>query len=103
MIDEKSVAAVLETIESTDPLDLGALQLHEDELRAWVCQAAVTLWRDLQREDLSPEDRTLTLLASIARLLMDNVVMHAQRFQRLPEVRAEFDAVLDRMKRKPED
>jgi hypothetical protein len=99
-IKPEYLAALMQEVEREDPIDFADLPFPEDELRQLVathlCEMAATM------ENMSTEDRLLTLLAVSAKLVLENLVLHVQLLRRhgLP-VGDNVEALLNKL-RKPD-
>lgn len=99
-IQPDQLAALMREVEREDPIDFADLPFPEDEMRAIVadhlCEMAAAM------ENFSEEDRTLTLLAVSAKLVLENLVLHVQLLRRhgLP-VGENVEALLGRLRRDP--
>ena len=99
-IQPDQLAALMREVEREDPIDFADLPFPEDEMRAIVadhlCEMAAAM------ENFNEEDRTLTLLAVSAKLVLENLVLHVQLLRRhgLP-VSENVEALLGRLRRDP--
>ena len=99
-IQPDQLAELMREVEREDPIDFADLPFPEDEMRGIVanhlCEMAAAM------ESFSEEDRTLTLLAVSAKLVLENLVLHVQLLRRhgLP-VGDNVEALLQRLRRDP--
>ena len=99
-IAPEQLAALMQEVEASDPIDFADLPFPEDELRSLVashlCEMAAAM------ENFSNEDRLMTLLAVSAKLVLENLVLHVQLLRRygLP-LGDNVEALLERL-RKPD-
>jgi hypothetical protein len=99
-ITPEQLAALMREVELEDPIDFADLPFPDAQLRALVashlCEMAAAT------EQLSTEDRLMTLLAVSAKLVLENLVLHLQLLRRhgLP-VGDDVQALLARL-RKPD-
>jgi predicted Mrr-cat superfamily restriction endonuclease len=79
-ISPEQLAALMQEVEESDPIDFADLPFPEEELRALVanhlCEMAAAM------ENFSNEDRLMTLLAVSAKLVLENLVLHVQLLRR---------------------
>jgi hypothetical protein len=100
-IQPQQLATLMREVEREDPIDFADLPFPEDDLRELVanhlCEMAAAM------ESFSNEDRTMTLLAVAAKLVLENLVLHVQLLGRhgLP-VGENVEALLRKL-RKPDE
>lgn len=98
-IQPQLLATLMREVEREDPIDFADLPFSEDELRDLVanhlCEMAAAM------ENFSVEDRTMTLLAVAAKLVLENLVLHVQLLRRhgLP-VGENVEALLDKLRKR---
>jgi len=99
-IQPDQLAALMREVEREDPIDFADLPCPEDEMRAIVADHLGEMAAAM--ENFSEEDRTLTLLAVAAKLVLENLVLHVQLLRRhgLP-VGENVEALLGRLRRAP--
>lgn len=84
-IDLKTLISLVQEVEKEDPIDYGSLPIDENELRQACCAGALNI---LQSASLfEAEDVLYVLLCSMAKLLEENVMLHAQNLERGEQVR----------------
>lgn len=97
-ITPEDLAALMREVEQEDPIDFADLPFPEDELRKLVaiqlCDMAASM------DQLSTEDKLMTLLAVSAKLVLENMVLHIQllRHHGLP-VGEDVSALLKRLQK----
>jgi hypothetical protein len=79
-IQPEQLAALMQEVELSDPIDFADLPFPEEELRRLVashlCEMAASM------ENFSTEDRLMTLLGVCAKLVLENLVLHVQLLRR---------------------
>ncbi|MDH4395357.1 MAG: hypothetical protein QE278_06745 [Limnobacter sp.] len=79
-IDLQTLITLVQEVEREDPIDYGSLPIDEAELRQACCAGALNI---LQSAALfEAEDVLYVLLSSMAKLLEENVLLHAQNLER---------------------
>lgn len=98
-IDLQTLISLVQEVEKEDPIDYGSLPIDENELRQACCAGALNI---LQSAALfEAEDVLYVLLCSMAKLLEENVMLHAQNLERGEQVRNYMvKQILDKAKRK---
>lgn len=67
--------ALLHEVEREDPIDFAGLPFDADDLRRLAC---LNVCEMLEALDASPEQRDAVTAATIARLVLENMVLHAR-------------------------
>ncbi|WP_325391596.1 hypothetical protein [Undibacterium sp.] len=67
---------MIQEIESEDPIDFADLPFEEETLRALIASRVCDMMLTL--DGLSDEDRQISLLATAAKLVLENLVLHLQ-------------------------
>lgn len=99
-ISPDQLAALMQEVETEDPIDFADLPFGEEELRTLVashlCDMAAAM------DNFSTEDRLMTLLAVSAKLVLENLVLHLQLLRQhgLP-VSAGVEELLGRLRKGP--
>ena len=95
----QTLISLVQEVEKEDPIDYGSLPIDENELRQACCAGALNI---LQSAALfEAEDVLYVLLCSMAKLLEENVMLHAQNLERGEQVRNYMvKQILDKAKRK---
>lgn len=83
-IDLQTLISLVQEVEKEDPIDYGSLPIDEDELRQACCAGALNILQSAALFDA--EDVLYVLLCSMAKLLEENVLLHAQNLQRGKQV-----------------
>ena len=83
-IDLQTLMLLVQEVEKEDPIDYGSLPIDEGELRQACCAGALNILQSAALFDA--EDVLYVLLCSMAKLLEENVLLHAQNLQRGEQV-----------------
>ncbi|MBL8484743.1 MAG: hypothetical protein JNJ60_21290 [Rhodocyclaceae bacterium] len=95
-----TILALLEEIESEDPVDFGALPVDGRSARNLVAVHLAELRAMLVSQQLSSEDREAILLATASRVILENLLLHVRALcERGEQASQEFDALLVRLQR----
>ncbi|MBL8473520.1 MAG: hypothetical protein KF778_08425 [Rhodocyclaceae bacterium] len=98
-ISPRTILALLEEIESDDPVDFGALPVDGHSARSLVAAHLAELRATLVSQRLSGEDREAVLLATASRVILENLQLHVRAlYERGEQASVEFDALLARLK-----
>ena len=74
----KELMALLLEIESEDPIDYADLPFDEDDLRRLACVNVTELLASDAYQGMGTEDRELMAAATIAKLVLENLVLNAR-------------------------
>jgi hypothetical protein len=74
----KELLDLLLEIESEDPIDYADLPFDEDDLRQLACVNVAELLDSAAYKDMDSEDRELMAAATIAKLVLENLVLNAR-------------------------
>lgn len=87
-IDLNTLVLLVNEVAKEDPLDYGDLQVDEMALRHSCCLGAMNI---LQHASMfKAEDLLYVLLSSMAKLIEENVLLHAQNVERGERIRSEL-------------
>ncbi len=97
-IDLQTLITLVQEVEKEDPIDYGSFPIDETELRKACCMGALNI---LQSAALfEAEDVLYVLLCSMAKLLEENVMLHAHNLERGEQVdNYMVKQILDRARR----
>ena len=73
----ETLMTLLQEVESEDPVDFTGLPFNPDDLRALACLNVVEIMNALS-ESASKEDQHLVMAATVARLVLENMVLQAR-------------------------
>lgn len=79
-IDLQTLISLVREVEREDPIDYGSLPVDEGELRQACCAGVLNILQSAALFDA--EDVIYVLLCSMAKLLEENVMLHAQNLER---------------------
>jgi hypothetical protein len=98
-IKPEQLAILMQEVEQEDPIDFADLPFPEDDLRQLVAEHLCEMAASME-QNLSTEDRLMTLLAVSAKLVLENLVLHVQLLRRhgLP-VGDNVEALLSRLRK----
>jgi predicted Mrr-cat superfamily restriction endonuclease len=80
LLTPKQLETLIQEVELQDPIDYGDLPFDEDELRTLVARRLCLMMDSMQ--NMSDEDRQSSLLASVAKLVLENLVLNVQLLRR---------------------
>jgi hypothetical protein len=97
-IDLNTLMMLVNEIAKEDPLDYGDLAVDEMALRHSCCLGALNILQNAAT--FKAEDLMYVLLSSIAKLIEENVLLHAQNIERGAQIRNDLVIqILNRAKR----
>ncbi|MGN6390406.1 MAG: hypothetical protein ACTHL1_12935 [Burkholderiaceae bacterium] len=79
-IDPRTVEALIREIESEDPIDWGMLGVDEDDAARLIALSVVEHY-ETQLRPMAESDREMVLVASVAKLTLENFVLHLKLAQ----------------------
>lgn len=99
-IDLNTLMLLVNEVVKEDPLDYADLAVDEHALRQACCIGALSILQDAST--FKAEDLIYVLLSSIAKLIEENVLLHAQNIERGEKVRNEIvQDILNRARQGP--
>ncbi|WP_370263067.1 hypothetical protein [Limnobacter sp.] len=99
-IDLNTLMMLVNEVVKEDPLDYADLPVDEQALRQACCIGALSILQDAST--FKAEDLIYVLLSSIAKLIEENVLLHAQNMERGERIRSEVvQGILARAMRGP--
>ena len=76
MVSAAELCELIREIETEDPIDFADLPFDDQALRQQVASDLCAM--NHQMQNLSAEDREITLMAVAARLVLENLILHVQ-------------------------
>lgn len=77
LMKAEQVLALLQEIELEDPIDFSGLPFDEQDLRQLACLNVTEIINSLAQET-SQNDQEVLMAATVARLVLENMVLHAR-------------------------
>ncbi|BCM25961.1 hypothetical protein [Methyloradius palustris] len=68
---------LLKELEKEDPIDFSGLPFDENDLRQLACLNVVEIINQLD-DDATEEDKELLMAVTVAKLVLENMVLHAR-------------------------
>lgn len=97
-IDLNTLVMLVNEVAKEDPLDYGDLPVDEMALRHSCCLGALTILQNAAM--FKAEDLLYVLLSSMAKLIEENVLLHAQSVEKGEQIRSELVVqILNRAKK----
>ncbi len=75
-VTPEQLEVLIQEVETEDPIDFADLPFEEEALRSLVANKLCEMMTEM--DVLSDEDRQLSLLATTAKLVLENLVLHVQ-------------------------
>jgi hypothetical protein len=75
-VTPEQLEVLIQEVETEDPIDFADLPFEEEALRSLVANKLCEMMSEM--DVLSDEDRQLSLLATTAKLVLENLVLHVQ-------------------------